>query len=125
MRLVLLDIFRCLAISLVLIGHIAQVFHHPLGRFFGFKPLYYVTLGGLGVTLFIILSGMVLELNYGKKDVKYSTFIAKRILKIYPVYYMCLVMTILIVILKSYRSYGEITIILNKLTFADCHFPFF
>jgi len=64
-RFSLLDLARVIAIVLVLIAHIGQAVGNPIGEFFGVENFYWVSVGGVGVTLFLILSGLALELNYG------------------------------------------------------------
>ena len=90
-RFILLDVARSVAAILVIVTHIAQTFNHPLGRRFGI-PGYYVSLGGLAVTIFLILSGLVLELKYGTKKLQILKFFIKRCLRIYPVYWLCLLL---------------------------------
>ena len=88
---IILDLIRGLAISAIVGVHIAQALHSPLGAAFGLKNFYYVSWGGVGVTVFIILSGAVLELNYGNTSVNYWRFVKKRIFRIYPLYYMAFI----------------------------------
>jgi peptidoglycan/LPS O-acetylase OafA/YrhL len=97
-RIVLLDIIRILSIGLLLTAHTAGVFRHPLGGFFGIENFYWVTLGGVAVTLFFILSGLALELKYGAKQIRYRDFVVRRVLRIYPVYSLCLILGIVIYI---------------------------
>jgi len=89
-RFIGLDFARCVAIALLLLAHIGQTINNPIATFFGIPHFYYITLGGLAVTIYLILSGAVLELQYGRKDIIYLQFIAKRFLRIYPVYYLSL-----------------------------------
>lgn len=101
MRIVLLDLLRVIAITLLLVSHVGAVFNHPVGSYFGIDHFYYVTLGGVAVTIFLLLSGIVLELSYGEKNYKYFEFVLSRILRIYPVYYMCLLFGIMLFIMKG------------------------
>lgn len=87
-RLLLFDYIRIVAFGLVILAHSAQRLHHPLGGFFGIKDFYYVSLGGLGVTLFIILSGMLLEYTYGDKSYVLKQFYLKRLTRIYIPYWI-------------------------------------
>ncbi|MEK7109873.1 MAG: acyltransferase family protein [Patescibacteria group bacterium] len=96
MRFVLLDFFRTIAIILILFAHLNFEKFLGLKKFFGIQNFYWVSLGGVAVTMFLILSGIVLELSYGKKKFQYSHFLAKRFLKIYPVYYLSLFVGVLI-----------------------------
>ena len=101
MRFIVLDIIRCAAIILLIIAHIAQVFHSPVGGYFGIPNFYRVTLGGFAVTIFLILSGFVLQLRYGQNKITYNQFILKRILRIYPIYYMSLFLGIFVYFVKN------------------------
>ncbi len=71
MRSLLLDLIRSVAIILVLVAHIGQAFESPVGMFFGIPNFYYVSLGGLAVTIFLILSGLTLELSYGSRNMDF------------------------------------------------------
>ncbi|MDO8512949.1 MAG: acyltransferase family protein [bacterium] len=95
-RIIILDIMRVIAVGLIIAVHIAQKLGSPLGGFFGIEGFYYVTWGGIGVTLFLILSGMAIELSYAKKKVDFREFMLKRIQRIYPIYWMTLIFAILI-----------------------------
>ena len=64
MRFIGLDLVRCLAIALLLLAHIGYAIKSPIGNAFGLRNFYYVSFGGLAVTIFLILSGVVLELQY-------------------------------------------------------------
>lgn len=100
-RITLLDIIRNIAIVLLLTAHTAQVFGSPLGKPFGIKNFYWVSLGGIAVTLFFILSGLTLELKYGTQQIKYKDFIIRRVMRIYPVYYLSLVLVIAVYLFQQ------------------------
>lgn len=104
MRLIRLDLIRCSAIILLVTAHIGQSIQSPIGRFFGLPNFYYVSLGGVAVTIFLILSGFVLELKYGQSNIGYAQFVLKRILRIYPVYYLSLLLGVAV---YCYRSFDE------------------
>ena len=70
MRVYLLDLVRVFAISLVLVAHIGQKIGSPVGAFFGIQNFYYVSLGGVAVSIFLVLSGMVMEWNYKGLNLK-------------------------------------------------------
>jgi peptidoglycan/LPS O-acetylase OafA/YrhL len=110
-RSVLLDIIRTLAIAIIVFYHILVVnLKSPLANIhFGISPFYWKTWGEVGVTIFLILSGIVLELNYGKRKLKYLSFIYNRILRIYPVYYLA----VLITIFTACIQYGHFKYTLN------------
>ena len=90
MRYLLLDMVRVFAIGLVVAGHIGQATKGVLAAQFGVEGFYYVSWAGLGVTLFIVLSGLVLELSHAAKEVRLGPFMLKRALRIYPLYWMCI-----------------------------------
>lgn len=119
MRFIGLDIFRCVAIALVLLAHIGLVLHWRIGEFFGIPNFYWVSLGGIGVTMFLILSGTVLELQYGNKNIRYLQFIAKRFLRIYPVYYLSLPIGIFVYFLHDYYNTGHLFARFSQLGIGD------
>ena len=93
-RVVLLDILRVFAVGLVILAHLGSKLGTFYGRFFGIPHFYYVSLGGFGVTLFLILSGIVLEMNYGHRKYTYFHFLIHRLRRIYVVYWLALLFTI-------------------------------
>ncbi|WP_087022511.1 acyltransferase family protein [Thaumasiovibrio subtropicus] len=107
MRSVLLDMLRLIAIALVFIAHFGQLFEHEIGAFFGIKNVYYVSLGGVGVTLFLILSGLLAGLTDAKRFIepkdqtvsfsskKYYQYVIKKLLRIYPVYWVSVILSII------------------------------
>jgi len=101
-RIVLLDIIRTAAITLVIAAHIFQSFGVSLGNDFGVHNFYWGSIGGVGVTIFLILSGIVLQLKYSDKIISYRDFILKRISTIYPTYYLCLIVGVLLYIAYNY-----------------------
>lgn len=104
MRSLWLDLIRIIAVILLLTSHISGYLGGALGQFFGIPNFYYVTLGGVSVTIFIILSGIVLELSYQNRKIVYWQFIRRRLLRIYTVYFLCLLFTILLVIFRHFNS---------------------
>jgi peptidoglycan/LPS O-acetylase OafA/YrhL len=102
MRVFLLDLLRSISILMLLMAHIGQEIKSPLGSFFGLPGFYYISMGGFAVTIFLILSGLVLNLQDQPQGLHYGHFITKRCLRIYPVYYMSLVIGVLIYLLKAY-----------------------
>lgn len=98
----LLDLLRIFAIVLVFIAHFGQLFDHDLGGFFGIKNFYYVSLGGVGVTLFLVLSGVLLGLTDANKQRTYVDFMGKKLKRIYPLYWISLPLSILGFIIGSY-----------------------
>ena len=100
-RYVLLDLIRVFAAGLVVWFHIALSTDLP-GRTGPVIPgFYYFSLGNVAVTIFLILSGMVLELTYGQEKIEWWQFFSKRIKGIYKVYFPALVMVLLIFLAKN------------------------
>jgi peptidoglycan/LPS O-acetylase OafA/YrhL len=68
------------------------VFSHYIDspRFLGIRDFYWVSIGGIGVTLAIVLSGMSLEYNHGGQKYRYTEFIGNRLKRIYPAYWLSL-----------------------------------
>jgi peptidoglycan/LPS O-acetylase OafA/YrhL len=99
------DIWRITAILMVVVQHTAGIFnlnwltatYGPLGKISGITGLG-GNLGNIGVELFIILSGCVIEYRYGKQVkaglLEYSRFIKKRIIHLYPAYWMSMLLSI-------------------------------
>jgi len=109
-RSISLDVVRIIAIALLLTSHIAGIIHNPIGGTFGIKGFYYVTLGGLAVSIFLILSGITLGLQYSNMNISYYNFILKRFYRIYPIYYMSIILSIFILIIKNYYFTGILSI---------------
>jgi peptidoglycan/LPS O-acetylase OafA/YrhL len=74
------------------------VFSHYTGGVFvfGIRNFYWVSIGGFGVTLFIVLSGMCLEHNYGGHRYRYAEFIRRRLRRVYPSYWLSLAASIIL-----------------------------
>lgn len=72
---VLLDAARCVAVLLLLMSHISQTIENPfMSIWFVVSHLYRASLGELAVTIFLILSGLGLQLGYGGKISNYTSF---------------------------------------------------
>ena len=84
----ILDFLRVVAITLVFVAHFGQELSWSVGGFYGFKNIYYVSLGGVGVSVFLILSGVLASLGWANKQHGYSTYLYKKIVRIYPLYWM-------------------------------------
>lgn len=94
-RFLVLDIIRCLSSGLVITSHVLFYLNSPYARYYGWPNFYYVTIGGIGVTILLFLSGLVLQLNYGNKVTTYSNFILKRIKRIYSVYFISFIISVI------------------------------
>lgn len=103
-RLYCLDAIRIFAIILLLFSHVSAFLGLPYGGFFGIKNFYYVSLGGVAVTIFLVLSGLVLGLNYPLISNNYFKFIYSRFKRIYPIYWLSLLFSILIAVDRSQWS---------------------
>jgi peptidoglycan/LPS O-acetylase OafA/YrhL len=119
MRNIGLDLLRGGAIGLILVAHISQSIDSPLGGRFGIPNFYHVTLGGLAVTIFLVLSGVVLQMQYGRKPINYPQFLMKRVLRIYPAYYLTAIVGLAVYCLRSRHELGTITAGLAQLNVTD------
>ncbi|MDP2402084.1 MAG: acyltransferase family protein, partial [Actinomycetota bacterium] len=93
-RIVLFDVWRIVAVALVVGVHLLQKAGHPWGRMFGIKGFYQVTLGGVGVTLLLVLSGAVLAYTYSGRDTRWTTFMTRRLAHLYPMYWISLIFAV-------------------------------
>lgn len=94
-RSVLLDLLRIFAIVLVFIAHFGQLLGTSAGGFFGIKNFYYVSLGGVGVSLFLILSGLLAGLTSSARHTGYFDYLLKKLLRIYPVYLLSIPLAVI------------------------------
>lgn len=107
-RSLLLDFLRVFAIALVFIAHFGQVLDHSAGSFFGVKNFYYVSLGGLGVSLFLILSGVLAGLGGSSKNESYLLYMLKKVLRIYPLYLLSVPIAIVGYLLGGLLMEGDL-----------------
>jgi len=107
-RSVLLDLLRVFAIGLVFIAHFGQLLGTSTGGFFGLKNFYYVSLGGVGVSIFLVLSGVLAGLGDANKKTSYTLYIIKKCLRIYPLYWMSVPLSILGYVLGSWLLDGTL-----------------
>ena len=107
-RSLLLDLLRIFAISLVFVAHFGQLLGHPAGDFFGIKNFYYVSWGGVGVSLFLVLSGILAGLTDGNRNIGYLTYLIKKILRIYPLYLMSVLIAVVGTLLASLLLNGHL-----------------
>ncbi len=95
-RMLIVDFFRVIAIFMVLFSHILFTIGSPWLQMyqpsFGIHPFFWSSWGEIGVTIFLVLSGISLEFTYGGKHINFDRFYVKRILRIYPIYYMSLLL---------------------------------
>ena len=83
MRLLPFDLVRIAAASLVIAAHLGLA---ALGPF---------STGGIGVTLFLVMSGLLLAMT--DKGQPWKEYLWKRAARIYPTYWACLCLSVLIV----------------------------
>lgn len=105
-RSVLLDLLRITAIVLVFVAHFGQLLDTQAGTFFGIKNFYYVSLGGVGVTLFLVLSGVLAGLMDMQRPIFYPTYLFKKVLRIYPLYWMTIPLSMLGYVLNGLMMDG-------------------
>ncbi len=97
MRFTLIDLFRIIALVILLIYHIATEFGPQIIEpFFRIGNFYFMNLGNLAVTLFVIISGLILQLKYGQTKYKYLKFISRRLVRIYSTYIPCLLVGVIV-----------------------------
>ncbi len=87
-RSLLIDLLRILAITLVFIAHLGQLLGHNSGDFFGWKNIYFVSLGGVGVSLFLVLSGILSGFSKPITTSGYGHYLFKKLKRIYPLYWL-------------------------------------
>lgn len=107
-RSLLLDTLRILAITLVFVAHLGQLLDHASGDFFGWKNIYFVSLGGVGVTLFLLLSGILAGLSDASRRTSYPAYLLKKAVRIYPAYWLSLPLAMLGFALSDGLLAGEI-----------------
>ncbi|WKK67098.1 acyltransferase family protein [Lutimonas zeaxanthinifaciens] len=104
-RIYQIDLFRFIAA-------LSVVFYHYFFRGYAadeMSDLNFEDVGGLfkygylGVDLFFIISGFVITLSINKRSI--SKFIISRITRLYPIYWMCVSLTFLVVILFGSPRY--------------------
>jgi peptidoglycan/LPS O-acetylase OafA/YrhL len=97
-RLSVFDLLRIIAISLIFLSHLQYFFNFNIflfGQAAGtwIFHVFFLSLGNIGVILFIFISGAVLELN--KKPINtvtdYLKYMYFRLIRIYPAYWMSLI----------------------------------
>ena len=89
-RSVTLDLVRFFAVGAIVSVHVLQTIGGRFSGFFGVQGLYYVSIGGAAVTVLIVLSGLVIRLQYRVQLTSYWSFLLKRFLRLYPSYYLIL-----------------------------------
>ena len=95
-----LNTYRAIAALLVVVGHI-EMFKskHGLAHYLN-EPYFYYTGGHIGVVLFFALSGflityLLLRERSEKKEISLKNFYMRRILRVWPVYFLVLLISYL------------------------------
>jgi peptidoglycan/LPS O-acetylase OafA/YrhL len=114
-KFLILDGIRSLACALIVFQHLASYFK-IVNVSWGTPYFYVINSGELGVTLFIILSGLSLQINDGLKEYRYKDFIIRRFRRIYPLYWICLTIAVVIYIMLNYLAGNSF---LNGLHYYD------
>jgi peptidoglycan/LPS O-acetylase OafA/YrhL len=98
-RLLVFDLLRVLAIVLIVVRHLAgelgwAAFNAP----YWWNDIFLVSVGNVGVLIFILVSGAVLELQYRPFEnvEEYLRFVYRRFFRIYPAMWLSLVFAIII-----------------------------
>lgn len=129
-RLIFLDFTRVLAFLLIVIHHFA--FHLESNHFTKIKELFFfrLSLGDIGVSLFIFLSGLTLTISSLKnKNWSIISFYKKRAIRIYPLYWLIYSSFLVYYLNKNYLS-QNISVIAIVLAFLgldgylSCFFKF-
>ena len=103
----LLDFLRVFAIGLVLVAHLGQLLDSQVGDFFGVKNFYFVSLGGIGVSIFLILSGILAGLSRDNGSFGYLPYLFKKILRIYPLYWISVSLSMIAYVIGSLMMEGR------------------
>src|SRR3569623_740397 len=89
-----LDLLRLSALALVLLSHAGQASGQSWAVVQFENGRYDFSFGHIGVTLFIILSGLSLHLSQQRHVFTSVEFYRRRVLRIYPTYWMALIATL-------------------------------
>ncbi len=100
MRLNELDAFRGVAATAVVLYHYTTRYN----EIFGTTSVLNFTYGWLGVPLFFILSGFVITLTINVCKSPYE-FLYKRFIRLYPTYWICLVITLSAIYLTNFNAF--------------------
>jgi peptidoglycan/LPS O-acetylase OafA/YrhL len=117
-RILFFDVLRIAAISLVMLAHVLIYTGNTMQTVIEIPGIYRTTLGGLGVSLFLMVSGSVIAYNYRTFNTtgQVRDFILQRLARIYPAYWCSLFFAIGLNILY-YLEYGDFH--LDGLTLVD------
>lgn len=111
-RLFYLDWIRAIAAILIVVTHFNNPYLEPT-RFFVNRP-FGIYIGGLGVSLFLIISGAALMYNYGDREsLDLRTFYTKRAKTLYPMFWVAFVVANILLFI---RNNGYIFVPRHKIT---------
>jgi exopolysaccharide production protein ExoZ len=104
------------------IAALMVVIHHSAwkGVQYSSDPLSWFNVGGAGVDLFFIISGYIMCITVDQKQIKISSFIKARILRIIPVYWVLTTLALIVFLVfpeKVNSSGGDINIIASYMLF--------
>ncbi|MFC1662605.1 acyltransferase family protein [Patescibacteria group bacterium] len=92
MRYALIDVIRTIAIIFLLTGHIAaQLGNYLAITFIYIGDIYAAGIHQFAVTIFIILSGIVLGIKYQDIKISFMKFMGRRLIRIYSVYLIAVI----------------------------------
>jgi len=95
-RILFFDVLRIVAIFLVVLAHVFIYRGNTQGQVVTIPGIYSFTYGGLGVSIFILVSGSVLA--YTVRPIgslaQFKDFFVKRLVRIYPAYWYSLILAI-------------------------------
>jgi len=112
LRLFYLDWIRAIAAILIVVTHFNNPYLEPT-RFFVNRP-FGIYIGGLGVSLFLIISGAALMYNYGDREsLDLRTFYTKRAKTLYPMFWVAFVVANILLFI---RNNGYIFVPRHKIT---------
>lgn len=111
-RLFYLDWIRAIAAILIVVTHFNNPYLEPT-RFFVNRP-FGIYIGGLGVSLFLIISGAALMYNYGDREsLDLRTFYTKRAKTLYPMFWVAFIVANILLFI---RNNGYIFVPRHKIT---------
>ena len=106
-RFEILDALRGIAVLSVMLFHYLTVFDNEFG--YNDKPIWNFKYGFWGVELFFIISGFVIYYSIEKSN-NIKTFIINRFIRLYPTYFICLVITFSLISYFNLSTYRNTTI---------------
>lgn len=111
-RIYFFDYFRLIAFFMVFFVHVFQRYRLSIGQAFGIKDFYWVSIGGVAVSFFVILSGLTLTYVYESKRLILGEFFRRRIMRIYVPYFIVVALALVLLGLSPF-SHGFIEYFLN------------